>query len=128
MRYARTRFLLLPNDSKPCRNPVGSKRSLGHVPTKLNIKGPPHFLRPLLFLFLIFFILCFLFNHLTSIFLYRKKQFFLFQSIAVCIGQCCFRYGKLDNGEAEAALLCECSIKNNACFFLADFDGNTGGF
>ncbi|KZC78693.1 hypothetical protein TV01_1688 [Neisseria flavescens] len=39
MRYARTRFLLLPNDSKPCRNPVSSKRSLGHVLTKLNIKG-----------------------------------------------------------------------------------------
>ncbi len=39
MRYARTRFLLLPNDSKPCRNPVSSKRCLGHVPTKLNIKG-----------------------------------------------------------------------------------------
>ena len=31
--------LSLPNDSKPCRNPIGSKRSLGHVPTKLNIKG-----------------------------------------------------------------------------------------
>ncbi|WP_164741928.1 hypothetical protein [Neisseria meningitidis] len=31
--------MLLPNDSKPCRNPVSSKRSLGHVPTKLNIKG-----------------------------------------------------------------------------------------
>ena len=34
VRYARTRFLLLPNDSKPCRNPVGSKRSLVHSPTK----------------------------------------------------------------------------------------------
>ncbi|AUX05704.1 TPA: hypothetical protein ACFOWQ_000725 [Neisseria meningitidis] len=31
--------MLLPNDSKPCRNPVSSKRCLGHVPTKLNIKG-----------------------------------------------------------------------------------------
>ena len=39
MWYARTRFLLLPNDFKPCRNSVGSKRSLGHDPTKLNIKG-----------------------------------------------------------------------------------------
>ena len=32
-------FLLLLNDSKPCRNTVGSKRNLGHVPTKLSIKG-----------------------------------------------------------------------------------------
>ncbi|EEZ70971.1 hypothetical protein NEICINOT_04913 [Neisseria cinerea ATCC 14685] len=31
--------MLLPNDFKPCRNSVGSKRSLGHVPTKPNIKG-----------------------------------------------------------------------------------------
>ncbi|WP_448971666.1 hypothetical protein [Neisseria sp.] len=30
---------LQPNDPKPCRNSVGSKRCLGHVPTKLNIKG-----------------------------------------------------------------------------------------
>ena len=34
-----TWFLLLPNDSKLCRNTADSKRSLGHDPTKLNIKG-----------------------------------------------------------------------------------------
>ena len=39
MQYARTRFWSLPNDSKPCRNTADSKRSLGHDPTKLNIKG-----------------------------------------------------------------------------------------
>ena len=55
MRYARTRFLLLPNDSKPCRNPVSSKRSLGHVPTKLNIKGRLHFRRPFCFHFKLIF-------------------------------------------------------------------------
>ena len=51
MRYARTRFLLLPNDPKPCRNSVGSKRNLGHVPTKLNIKRPSEFQTAFPFLF-----------------------------------------------------------------------------
>ncbi|WP_440366795.1 hypothetical protein [Neisseria sp. P0019.S002] len=43
--------MLLPNDSKPCRNPVSSKRSLGHAPTKLNIKGRLKFRRPFCFHF-----------------------------------------------------------------------------
>ncbi|EER55876.1 hypothetical protein NEIFL0001_1259 [Neisseria flavescens SK114] len=43
--------MLLPNDSKPCRNPVSSKRSLGHVPTKLNIKRPSEFQTAFLFSF-----------------------------------------------------------------------------